>query len=29
VSCDRDGNLPAARRPEIGRLVTMLEHRME
>jgi Zn-dependent M28 family amino/carboxypeptidase len=29
AACDRDGNLPAARRHELGQLVTMLENRME
>jgi Zn-dependent M28 family amino/carboxypeptidase len=29
AACDRDGSLPAARRHELGQLVTMLENRME
>lgn len=29
AACDRDGNLPAARRPEVGAIVAMLEARLQ
>jgi hypothetical protein len=29
AACDRDGNLPAARRSEVGSIVAMLEARLQ